>query len=99
MTPEQFEAFMAHMATLDRRLSNMERDSSDSAAAIEELSRNMANLADSSERLKGLYLDLGTKVDGVEAMVGNYVQATKDLRNDARILTSTVRERLKVPGA
>ncbi len=88
MTPEQFDGLMAALGTLDRRLSNMERDSSDSAAAIEEMSKSMV-------KLQELYVSLDSKVDDNAAVVANYVDATKDLRNESRNLHTLVREKLK----
>ena len=95
MTPEQFEAFMATLAAIDRRLANMERDSADSAAAIEELAKNVDNIAESTARLQDLYVALDAKSDETAAMVGNYVEATRDLRNESRNLHTLVREKLK----
>lgn len=96
MTPEQFEAFMNALAALDRRLANMERDSADSAGAIEEMSKNMLNLSESVGKLQDLYVALDAKADETADMVGNYVDATKDLRNESRNLHTLVREKLKV---
>lgn len=92
MTPEQFAALAEALATIDRRLANIERDSADSAAALEAQ-------AEATAKLSELYVSLDAKQDDLATTLGNYVEATRSLRNDSRNLHSLVREKLKVvPG-
>lgn len=88
MTPEQFEAFLAVMSTIDRRLANIEKDAADSAAAVDELSKSLGKLSE-------LYVALDSRVEEGNAVMANYVDATKELRNESRQLHTLVREKLK----
>ncbi len=88
MTPEQFDRFMAVLESIDRRMQKMEADSADSASALDEASRNI-------QKLQELYVTLDQKTDDNATVMANYVEATKDLRNESRNLHSLVREKLK----
>jgi methyl-accepting chemotaxis protein len=88
MTPDQFEALMAALTTFDKRLAHMERDTSESAAAVDEMSKSL-------ERLTNLYVSLDNKVDDNATIISNYVDATRELRAESRNLHTLVREKLK----
>lgn len=101
MTPEQTEALIDIIATMDRRLVgfgerfvNVESNMAEAATATE-------NIAKSGEQLINLVLALDSRVGNIEALLANYVEATKEQRRQARQteeaakgLISEVRKRL-----
>lgn len=106
MKPTVLDRIAEVLHALANRLTPIETDMADSAASQEQLSRNVAkmaesyeNLVESYERLTELYLKADERADRIEAMVGNYVEATKELRVTSTKLISEVREKLKAAGA
>lgn len=93
------------METMDKRLANVEEDSSQSAAALEELAKNTA-------KTQELYLAMAEDIGQLKSMFENYLEATKHVREEQRRvfleareakgealrLVSEVREKLRVPG-
>lgn len=100
--PELVERVAVALETVDRRMATMENDISESSGFSELLSENVEkllerveNIAASVEKLAALQLAESERYDRIEAMVGNYVEATKDLRQTTVKLHSEVREKLK----
>lgn len=84
MTPEQTEALIDLIATMDRRLAgfserfvHVEANMADSATATE-------NIAKNGEQLVNLVLALDSRVGNIEALLSNYVTATKGREQQAR---------------
>ncbi len=94
------------LETVDRRLEKLEDESANQAGTAESFVKNLeaiterlGNIANSLENHTALRLEDSARYDRIEAMVSNYVEATKELRQTTVKLHSEVREKLKaVPG-
>ena len=102
MKTELIERGAAALETMDRRLASMEKDSADAAAAaeasvenLEAITERLGNVAASLEKLAALRVEDADRYDRIEAMVSNYVEATRELRQTTIKLHSEVREKLK----
>lgn len=83
---------VAALETFDRRLVSIESDMADAAAFGDEHSKQL-------EKLTELHLAMSRSIDELKGMLGNYVDATRELRETTRALHSEVRAKLKVAGA
>lgn len=82
------QAILEVFGTFDRRLTTIESDMADAAAFGDEHAKQLVLLQE-------LYVSIDKKLDDLATMMGNYVDATKELRNATRTLHSEVREKLK----
>lgn len=84
MTPEQTEAFIELVATMDRRLSgfgerfvNVEANMAESASATDRIAENVHKLSE-------LYITLNDNLESLKTLLGNYVEATRSRERQAR---------------
>lgn len=104
MTPEQTDAVIELISTMDRRLSgfaerfvNVEANMAESASATD-------NIAQSVQKLSELYVSIDENVNDLKTVMQNYVDAVREQLRQAKLATdaakglvSTIRE--KCPGA
>ena len=74
---ESLEAFDTRLSSIDGRFVNVEGHLADGARAGEETSRNF-------QKLSELYLRLDSRLENIEKLLGNYVEATKERSAQAR---------------
>lgn len=96
------ERIAVALETIDRRVAHIERDTADVSAFSEQLSENTERIMESNqnlsvnyEKLVTLFAEQNDRMDRIEGMLANYVEATQGLRRDTLRLQSEVREKLK----
>lgn len=85
------EAFDRRLSSIDKRFVDVEHHMAEAASAGEEGAKQAAKLAD-------LFLSLDRRIEELAAVMSNYVEATRELRETSRNLHSEVRQKLKAIG-
>jgi len=88
------EATAEALGTIDTRLAAIEETQVDMLGHLADDAKATEEAAKSLQKLQELYLSIDARLEELTSMVGNYVEATKGLREEARRLESSVRARL-----
>lgn len=96
MKPEQaIERVAVALETMDRRMRKIEAEQVNQTELHESFVANLEGITSSIKDLKEMFLRQGDGIDELKGMLGNYIEATKDLRQTTVKLHSEVRDKLK----
>jgi chromosome segregation ATPase len=85
------ETFDTRLSSIDARFANLESSLEDDAHATEESAKSL-------QKLEELYLSMDQRLEHLTAMIGEYVNETRQLRRASQQLVSEVREKLASNG-
>lgn len=83
------------LETFDRSLVKVEHELANQTQLQESTVENLKVLSDGVKELREMFVRQSEGIDGLKAMLGNYVEATQGLRRESAKLQSEVREKLK----